>query len=68
MLKSGRTENLLDVLMKYSIFINCRLTNEITIDEIAHKVRVYTAELSKRYEKRNIFVFNPISRQHFPNK
>jgi len=41
MLKSGRTENLLDVLMKYSTFINCRLVNEIISDEIVNKVRIH---------------------------
>jgi hypothetical protein len=45
MLKFGGTENLLDVLMKYSTFINCRLANELNKDEIAHKA--VPSELSK---------------------
>jgi len=38
--------NLLDVLMKHSTFIDCRLADELTEYEIAHKTDIHPFELS----------------------
>ncbi len=55
----GGTEFFLDVLMKYSTFINCRLANELTEDEIAHKAGIHSSELSKLLKSEIFSHLNP---------
>jgi hypothetical protein len=55
----GGTEFFLDVLMKYSTFINCRLANELNNNEIAHKVRLHPSVLSKLMKSEILSHLNP---------
>jgi hypothetical protein len=55
MLKFERAENLLDVLMQYYNFINCRLANELNRDQAIHKASIFPYELSKIFKKAKHF-------------